>query len=107
MASSDIVYADNDKNDVPMENRNNRTKDTAIETPPVCYYDSGTLNISFTVPEGKATLTVTHMDSGEKSRETFLTYRPYTTWIGSVAGTYQIEIDTTHGGRYIGYLTID
>lgn len=63
--------------------------------------------ISFATPEGKATLTVTHLDSGEKNKETFLTYRPYSTWIGSNTGMYQIELDTTHGGKYIGYLTID
>lgn len=107
LSLSNIAYASNDKKDVPMERTNNRTKDTSIGNLPICHYDNGALHISFAMPEGKATLTVTHLDSGEKNKETFLTYRPYTTWIGSNTGMYQIELDTTHGGKYIGYLTID
>lgn len=91
-----------------IESLKKRPKDTTPEeVNATCYYLNGNLHIEFITPEGKATATITHMDSGDAISRTFLTFSPATISIGTVPGLYEILIDTTSGGKYLGHLTID
>ena len=80
---------------------------TPEEVNATCYYINGNLHIEFITPEGKATATITHMDNGDAISRTFLTFSPTTITIGTAPGIYEILIDTTSGGKYLGYLTLE
>lgn len=91
-----------------VESLRNRPKDTTPDDINVtCYYINGNIHIEFSTPEGKATATITHMDSGDAISRTFLTFSPTTITIGTAPGIYEILIDTTSGGKYLGHLTIE
>ena len=91
-----------------VESLRNRPKDTTADDINVtCYYINGNIHIEFITPEGKATATITHMDSGDAISRTFLTFSPASITIGTAPGIYEILIDTTSGGKYLGYLTIE
>ncbi len=97
-----------DGKQVEIESLRKRPKDTTPEEiNATCYYLNGNLHIEFITPEGKATATITHMDSGDAISRTFLTFSPATITIGTTPGIYEILIDTTFGGKYRGYLAIE
>ncbi|WP_295732447.1 hypothetical protein [uncultured Muribaculum sp.] len=86
----------------------NRPKDTTSEeVNAMCYYLAGNLHIEFTTPEGQAKATITRMDSGDTVSHTFLTFSPATISIGTTPGLYEILLTTSHGGKYLGHLTIN
>lgn len=70
-----------------------------------CYYCDGIIFVSFEEPEGNATLRVEDLASFDYSVFNFSTSSPLTVNIGEISGTLQLEISTTEGNNYIGYLT--
>lgn len=70
-----------------------------------CYYCDGFIYISFDEPEGNASMTIEDVATAEKGIYTFSTLSPYTINIGEVKGTFRLEISTSEGHTYVGYLT--
>ena len=109
-SASTMIFAEEhkppDSKHVELDYLRKRPKDTTPEeVNATCYYINGNLHIEFITPEGKATATITHMDNGDAISRTFLTFSPTTITIGTAI--YEILIDTTSGGKYLGYLTLE
>ena len=106
-SASTMIFAEEhkppDSKHVELDYLRKRPKDTTPEeVNATCYYINGNLHIEFITPEGKATATITHMDNGDAISRTFTTIT-----IGTAPGIYEILIDTTSGGKYLGYLTLE
>ena len=109
LTGSHWTYADTDdrKNDVELTPRNPRPRDNwPGEINLNCTYVDGVLIFKFHVPEGKAKLTVVNLDNGQRHDATFLTFNSYSHYIGDEPGNYRIDLYTSAGGAYFGYLTI-
>lgn len=111
-SASTMIFAEEhkppDSKHVELDYLRKRPKNTTPEeVNATCYYINGNLHIEFITPEGKATATITHMDNGDAISRTFLTFSPTTITIGTAPGIYEILIDTTSGGKYLGYLTLE
>ena len=72
-----------------------------------CYYQDGVITIEFEIPEGDAVFTVTDVMTGDNASTTFNTAMEFNYFIGSEPSTYLLEISTSAGNDYEGYLTID
>ncbi len=77
--------------------------DTVVQ---VKYEDNGIITISFCCSEGSASLNVTNLNEGYTETVEFTTENPYSFYIGTTPGSYQIEIETETGGYYICLLKI-
>lgn len=71
-----------------------------------CYYINGNIYIELSESEGDATLTITNQFNGEAIQTSFSTTCLYSINIGTETGIYEIVIETSVGGEYIGYLQI-
>ncbi len=89
----------NTKNDRPRAPQ----RHSAVE----CYYQDGVVTIEFENPEGNAVFTVTDVVTGDNASTTFNTAMEFNYFIGSEPSTYLLEISTSAGNDYEGYLTID
>ena len=97
-SASTMIFAEEhkppDSKHVELDYLRKRPKDTTPEeVNATCYYINGN--------------TITHMDNGDAISRTFLTFSPTTITIGTAPGIYEILIDTTSGGKYLGYLTLE
>lgn len=72
-----------------------------------CYYQNGVISIEFETPEGDATFTVTDVMTGDNASTTFNTAVEFNYYIGTTPSTYLLEISTSAGNAYEGYLTLD
>lgn len=72
-----------------------------------CYYENGVISIQFETPEGDATFTVTDVVTGDNASTTFNTATEFNYFIGTEPSTYLLEINTSAGNVYEGYLTLD
>ena len=90
---------DRHKNDRPRAPQRHSTVD--------CFYQDGVITIEFEIPEGDAVLTVTDVVTGDNASTTFNTAMGFNYFIGSEPSTYLLEISTSAGNDYEGYLTID
>lgn len=70
-----------------------------------CYYCDGIIYVSFEEPEGDATLRIEDIATSDHAVFSFSTSTPFTVNIGEVTGAIQLEISTSEGNNYIGYLT--
>lgn len=106
---SQCIHADFEpkETDVVINQKNPRPKDNSTsEINFNCTYVDGVLIFKFHVPEGKAKLTVVNLDNGQRHDATFLTFNSYSHYMGDEPGNYRIDLDTSAGGAYFGYLTI-
>ena len=71
------------------------------------YYEDGVIYVQFEYPEGDATFTVTDVVTGDNASTMFNTAMEFNYFIGSETSTYFLEISTSEGNNYEGYLTID
>ena len=90
LTGSHWTYADTDdrKNDVELTPRNPRPR------------DNSTSEIILTK------LPAVNLDNGQRHDATFLTFNSYSHYIGDEPGNYRIDLYTSAGGAYFGYLTI-
>ena len=72
-----------------------------------CYYQDGVITIEFETTEGDATFTVTDVVTGDNASTMFNTAMEFNYFIGSEPSTCLLEISTSAGNNYEGYLTID
>ncbi len=85
------------------KNRKRMPRRDCIES----YYQNGVITIEFEIPEGDALFTVTDVVTGDNASTTFNTAMEFNYFIGSESSTYLLEISTSAGNDYEGYLTID
>ncbi len=105
--------------DTPSERRNialeKHKRDTGKSRPRApqryssveCYYENGMISIQFEIPEGDATFTVTDVVTGDNASTTFNTAVEFSYYIGTEPSTYLLEINTSAGNTYEGYLTLE
>ncbi|MCM1332323.1 MAG: DUF3244 domain-containing protein [Bacteroides sp.] len=69
------------------------------------YYVLNNLCIDFIYPEGEADIEISNMNDGSiEQRETVDTNMNISIYIPDEEGTYQIDIITSKGNHYVGYL---
>ena len=89
------------------DNGNKRPKMPQRHSAVECYYQDGVITIEFEIAEGDAVFTVTDVMTGDNASTTFNTAMEFNYFIGSESSTYLLEISTSAGNDYEGYLTID
>ena len=72
-----------------------------------CFYQDGIITIEFETAEGDATFTVTDVVTGDNASTMFNTAMEFNYFIGSEPSTYLLEISTSEGNNYEGYLTLE
>ena len=73
----------------------------------VCYYQGGKIFIEFSKSQGWSTLKITDLVRSESSTSRFHSGLPFNYQLGNQPSTYLLEISTSAGNDYEGYLTID
>ena len=73
----------------------------------VSWYHNDTINFSFESYEGNAWFSITNINTGQKYTCSYSTLQhPISINIGNTSGIYQINIKTTIGSEYEGWLTL-
>ncbi len=70
-----------------------------------CYYYDGYIHIEFSEAEGDATLRLVDEMTTESASYSFSTLSPFTVYIGVPTDVLRIEVVTSYGNTYVGYLT--
>ena len=97
-----IIIVDDSKN-----TKNDRPRAPQRSSSVECYYQDGIITIEFETTEGDATFTVTDVVTGDNASTMFNTAMEFNYFIGSEPSTYLLEISTSEGNNYEGFLTID
>lgn len=110
LAIPQVCFADEEESDDPEDVNINyittRPKsDTGQSVNLKCKYINGCLVFTFEVPEGTAKATVTNLNTGRTITRSFPTSLEFSMLIGNDEGTYEIFVETSRGGKYIGYYT--
>ena len=103
-------FADNERvKPVELQKKGSKDRPRAPQrySPVECYYQDGVITIEFETAEGDATFTVTDVVTGDNVSTMFNTAMEFNYFIGSEPSTYLLEISTSAGNNYEGYLTID
>ena len=71
-----------------------------------CFYEKGSLNFQFVIPEGECQLTVTDMTTGFARQYVFDSSAAATVYVGVLTQAH-IEISTANGHEYEGWLAME
>lgn len=100
-------YDFRDNNGIPMKPKGPRPKSSCEEEQLVTYiYSAGVVYFNFSIPEGRAVLTVTRMEDGMSESAAFYTFSTFTYNVGTAPGSYLLEIKTSKN-CYEGTLTLE
>ncbi len=87
------------------EGRKDRPRAPAMAADIECYYYDGYIHIEFSEAEGDATLRLVDEMTTETASYSFSTLSPFTVYIGVPTDVLRIEVVTSYGNTYVGYLT--
>ncbi|MBP3288908.1 MAG: hypothetical protein J6L79_06735 [Muribaculaceae bacterium] len=71
-----------------------------------CFYEKGSLNFQFAIPEGECQLTVTDMTTGFARQYVFDSSAAATVYVGVLTQAH-VEISTANGREYEGWLAME
>lgn len=98
---------DDKKTPVLMHKNKNNQKPTGIDDDNLsCTYVGGKLQFEYATPEGNSNVSVHKLDTGELLSSQNCNSK-FSVAIGETSGFYEIIVNTSEGGTYSGYLSID
>lgn len=106
--STNYMTADDQTTNVRLDSYGIRPKDIENESNNIdCKLINRTLYISFKNSEGIASLCLTNIITGNTTTFSFDTSSQYICDMNDSEGNYRIQIETTSGGCYVGYISIE
>lgn len=107
--SSETVFGEENRSK-PFEINNTKRQEHRPRKPAMnksvsAFYEDGILEIQFLSPEGESHVEILNLNNSVCWEENIDTEYPAAIFIPEEYGTYQIDIITSKGNHYVGYLT--